>query len=143
MYWADSHLSKIQYSDYDGNTTSTMHISRLTMPISLAIYKYSLFYVDFRLRTIFRTFKTYGTTSTELRTNLNFLYQIKVFAYDLQTSIDNHPCSRQNGDCSHFCFAVPSKDGQYAITRHCGCPYGLKLDTNMATCIQNPEETSV
>ena len=146
MFWADSHLRKIQYSDYDGNNTRTLQISRLTMPISLAVYKYNLFYVDFQLRTIFRTFKTSGLTSTVIRANLNFLYQIKVFADDLQTTIDNHPCSRQNGDCSHFCFTVPiSNNSQNAVvTRHCGCPYGMKLDTNnMATCIANLDESLV
>jgi low density lipoprotein-related protein 2 len=60
-----------------------------------------------------------------------------VFASDLQTQSVNHPCSRQNGDCSHFCFTVPSLDPQYKISRHCGCPYGMKLDVNMITCVSN------
>ena len=113
------------------------------MPISIAIYKYKLYYVDFQLSSIFETSKTYGTTPIALRTNLNYLYQIKVFAPDLQTSITNHPCARQNGDCSHFCYSVPSIGTQYALTRHCGCPYGFKLDSNMATCILNPDEPKV
>jgi low density lipoprotein-related protein 2 len=141
VYWADSHLGKIEYADYDGNQTTTLVSSRLVMPISIAIYKYNLFYADLIMSTIFKTSKLYASSSPiVLRQNLNQLYQLKIFANDLQQSIDNHPCSRQNGDCSHFCYAVPSLDNQYLLTRHCGCPYGFKLDTNMATCISDSNE---
>ena len=143
LYWSDSHLSKIQYSDYDGNNTVTLLTSRLVVPVSISVYKYNLFYIDMQLASIFKTSKYYGSSATLLRANLNNLYQLKVFAADLQTTVDNHPCARQNGDCSHFCFAVPSTNSQYALSRHCGCPYGLKLDTNMATCISNPDEQVV
>jgi len=142
IYWADAHLRKVQYSDYNGNNTRILQLPRLAMPTSMAVYKNDLFYADFQLRTISKTYKTYGTTSTLIRANMNSFYQIKVVANDLQTTIDNHPCSRQNGDCTHFCFAVASNDTRYPITRHCGCPFGLRLDTDMASCIANPEERS-
>lgn len=143
LFWADAHLYKIQYSDYNGNNLVTLMSSRLIMPVSLTIYKYYLFYVDFHLSNIYKSSKYFSSNPTLLRSNVNNLYQIKVQAPDLQTTIDNHPCSRQNGDCSHFCFAVPSLDPQYKLSRHCGCPFGLKLDPNMMTCIPNAEEQQV
>lgn len=44
-------------------------------------------------------------------------------------------CSRQtnpNGDCSHFCFPAPYSQ------RVCGCPYGMKLEANQQTCVDDP-----
>ena len=128
LYWADAHLSKIQYADFNGNNVVTLLSSALVMPISLTVYKYYAFYVDFRLASVYKTSKFFGMSPMILRQNLNNVYQIKAFGPDLQTSAINHPCARQNGDCSHFCFAVPSSDPQYKISRHCGCPYGMKLD---------------
>ena len=113
------------------------------MPTSIAVYRWNLYFIDFKLSSIMKISKSYGTSRTVMRSNLNYLYQLKVATSDLHQSIDNHPCARQNGDCSHFCFAVPSSQDQYALTRHCGCPYGQKLDSNMATCITNSDEPIV
>lgn len=143
VFWADTHLSRIQYSDYNGNNLVTLTTAPTINPISIFVYKYSLFYIDGTRATIYKTSKYYASSPTVLRSNINGLLKLKVFSRDLQTSIDNHPCARQNGDCSHFCFAVPSLDPQYPVSRHCGCPYGQKLDSNMATCITNPDEPVV
>ncbi len=141
IYWADSHMNNIKYADYNGNNVVTLVSSSLVTPTSIFVYKFNLFYIDFRLSSVYKTSKYFGLSSTAVRSNLNNLFQLKVFSNNnLQTFIDNHPCSRQNGDCSHFCFAVPSTDPQYKVSRHCGCPYGFKLDSNMATCITNTEE---
>ena len=78
LYWADSHLSKIQYADYNGNNLVTLVSSALVMPISIAVYKYHLFYVDFRLSSIYKTSKYYSLPPSLLRANLNNVFQIKV-----------------------------------------------------------------
>lgn len=57
----------------------------------------------------------------------------------------NHPCVLRNGDCSHFCFTVQNPEATSitfsSILRHCGCPYGMKLDpVNQRVCIANPDE---
>ena len=78
LYWADAHMSKIQYSDFNGNNLVTSVSSALVMPISIAVYKYYLFYVDFRLSNIYKTSKYYGLSPNVLRSNLNNVFQIKV-----------------------------------------------------------------
>lgn len=41
-------------------------------------------------------------------------------------------CDRTpNGYCSHFCFPTPSSD------RVCGCPYGMKLQSNQRDCVKD------
>lgn len=120
VYWADSHLSKIQYCDYNGNNLNTLIGSSISSPISIVVYKYNLYFYDLRLSTIYKSSKFFANSPTILRSNVNNIYQMKIFSYESQSSIDNHPCSRQNGDCSHFCFAVPSLTSQYQLLRHCG-----------------------
>ncbi len=143
VYVADLHLSKIIYFDYNGNNLIALTSVSISMPISIAVYKYNLFFYDLRLTTIYKMSKFHAYSPSVLRSGINNVYQIKLFSNDLQTLIDNHPCSRQNGDCSHFCYAVPSTTSQYQLLRHCGCPYGLKLDSNQATCILNNDEPTV
>lgn len=142
LYWADAHLSKIQSSDYNGNSILTYQIQGLSRPISLVIYKQYLYYNDYRTSSINRIWKssTSFTSPTIVRSNVNGLDKLKVFSKDKQPILENHPCLRQNGDCSHFCFSVPSIDTRYTLSRHCGCPYGMKLDTDMLTCVNNPDE---
>ena len=143
IYWADSHLGKIQYSDYNGRNIVTLSTVSTINPTSIFIQGFSLYYIDNRISTIYKTTKYYAAFPMPLRSNINNLLKLKVFSRQLQGSIDNHPCTRQNGDCNQFCFAAPSADPQYPISRHCGCSYGQKLDTNSMTCIVNPEEPLV
>jgi low density lipoprotein-related protein 2 len=112
------------------------------MPMSIFVFKYNLYFIDGIQNTIYKISKFSSFAQTTVRSNINGLYQLKVYSTDTQKSIVNHPCARQNGDCSHFCYAVPSLDPQYQISRHCGCPYGFKLDTNLLTCMTDPEETA-
>ncbi len=143
LYWADANLAKIQYSDYSGNNLFTLTTQTLGNPVSLFLFKQYLYFVDSRTSSLYKVYKYFGASPSTIRSNLNNLDKVRVFSKDLQTTADNHPCNRQNGDCSHFCFPVPSPDPQYALSRHCGCPYSYKLDTNMATCIVNSEEPLV
>ncbi|CAF0941452.1 unnamed protein product, partial [Brachionus calyciflorus] len=140
LYWSDSHMSKIQYSDYNGNNVQTILQSALYVPFSIQIYKYNLYFVDLRHSNIYRMSKLFSATPYLFRSNLKDLFQIRIQANDSQKILDNHPCMRQNGDCSDFCFSVPSIDPQYKLSRHCGCPFGFKLDSNNLNCVVNPLE---
>jgi low density lipoprotein-related protein 2 len=144
LYWADSNLAKIQYSDFNGQNLVTLFSAGLAQPISLALYKFNLFFLDSRLNNLYKASKVYSTQPVLIRSNMNGAYQVKIQSSDLYQSnlIDVHPCSRQNGDCSHFCFAVPSLDPQYKLSRHCGCPFGMSLDSaNLHTCVRNESES--
>jgi DNA-binding beta-propeller fold protein YncE len=94
IYWGDAHLNKIQYSDYNGNNLITLISSNLINPTSVFVFKFNLFYNDLRTKTIYKTSKYYGLSSTALSSNLNNLFQIKVYSNSLQTLLDNHPCKR-------------------------------------------------
>lgn len=140
LYWSDSHLSLIQYSDYNGRNIRTLLQSSLFVPFSILVFRHNLYFVDIRQDAIFKISKTFALTPTILIANLKNIYSLKMSEISLQTRADNHPCLRQNGDCSDFCFSVPSLDAQYTVSRHCGCPYGFMLDSNKLNCIVNSSE---
>lgn len=94
IYWGDAHLNKIQYSDYNGNNIITLISSNLITPTSIFVFKFNLFYNDFRTMNIYKTSKYYGVSSTAISSNLNNLFQIKVYSNSLQIIADNHPCTR-------------------------------------------------
>lgn len=141
IYWADSQLNKIQFIDYNGSNMMTLFSSAVYQPLSIFVHKYYVYFIDGYLSNINRVTKYNARTPIVIRSGVNFATQLKIYSTEWQSSVDNHPCARQNGDCSHFCFAVPSADQQYQISRHCGCPFGYKLDTLMINCIPNPDET--
>ncbi|RNA36027.1 low-density lipo receptor-related 2 isoform X1, partial [Brachionus plicatilis] len=140
LYWSDSHLSLIQYSDYHGGNIRTLLHSPLFVPFSILIFRHNLYFVDIRQDSIFRTSKTFALTPTLFRSNLKNVHALKISDLSLQMGFENHPCLRQNGDCSHFCFSVPSLDTQYKVSRHCGCPYGFMLDSRKLNCVVNSSE---
>lgn len=143
IYWADGQLRRIQFADYNGRNVQTLFSSSLAMPIAIAIHRYNLYYIDGLLFNIVKISKYSAYVQTLVRKNVNGLFQLRASSRDAQpTTVVNHPCARQNGDCSHFCFAIPSVDPQYRISRHCGCPYGFQLDTSNINCIANPAENA-
>lgn len=141
IYWSDSQLRRIQYCDYWGRNVQTLISSSLIMPISVTIHRYNLYFADAARSNVIKVSKYSAQIQTIFRASVNGLFQLKTYSKEAQpTNLINHPCLRQNGDCSHFCFAIPSIDPQYQISRHCGCPFGFKLDSTNTNCIVNPQE---
>jgi len=68
---------------------------------------------------------------TKIDIGLTFLTSIVAFDKNAQPSGDS-PCSRANGGCSHLC--VPSDDGV-----DCLCPSSLLIDSDMKTCVADPD----
>lgn len=67
---------------------------------------------------------------------VNKMYNIKIFDRELQYDTHSNPCRLRNGDCESFCF--PRRDsprggagGVPIVTRHCGCTYGQKINTQV------------
>lgn len=143
LYWSDSHLSLIQYSDYNGENIRTLLQSPLFVPFTLLVFRHNLYFVDIKQNSIYKTSKSFALTPTLFRSNLKNVHSIKMREVGLQTGEENHPCSRQNGDCSDFCFSVPSMDTQYKVSRHCGCSYRYMLDPSKLNCVLNSSETEI
>ncbi|GAB1600507.1 low-density lipoprotein receptor-related protein 2-like [Argonauta hians] len=72
--------------------------------------------------------------------DLERAYNFQIYDKDYQKTMESHQCLRRNGDCSHFCFGIPNTAiRRNGLGRHCGCPYGMKLDLDQRTCINYTE----
>ncbi|XP_019378305.1 PREDICTED: low-density lipoprotein receptor-related protein 2 [Gavialis gangeticus] len=134
LYWVDAFFDKIEHSTFDGLDRRTLErITQMTHPFGLTIFGSYAYFTDWRLGGIVRVRKLDGGEITIIRRGISNIMHVK--AYDAYSQIGSNYCNRgtnPNGDCSHFCFPVPS------FQRVCGCPYGMKLAANQLTCIEDP-----
>ncbi|XP_077869877.1 low-density lipoprotein receptor-related protein 2-like [Saccoglossus kowalevskii] len=135
LYWSDVTLNKIERSEFDGSSRQTISVQSTSQPVSITVNGDFIYLLDAGFNKIQRV---NGSATVIIREGLNDATNIKV--YDINMQSGENACSRhgQNGDCSHFCFPMPS------FTRHCGCPYGMKIDTGtQMSCIADPDESPI
>uniref|UniRef100_A0A672MY84 Low-density lipoprotein receptor-related protein 2-like n=1 Tax=Sinocyclocheilus grahami TaxID=75366 RepID=A0A672MY84_SINGR len=134
LYWVDAFFDKIEHSNFDGqNRLSLNRITQISHPFGLTIFGGYVYFTDWRLSGIVRVRKTDGGEMMIIRRGISHIMHVKSFNADSQ--IGSNFCNRQtnpNGDCSHFCFPAPYSQ------RVCGCPYGMKLEANQQTCVDDP-----
>uniref|UniRef100_A0A672KQ36 Low-density lipoprotein receptor-related protein 2-like n=1 Tax=Sinocyclocheilus grahami TaxID=75366 RepID=A0A672KQ36_SINGR len=134
LYWVDAFFDKIEHSNFDGqNRLSLDRITQISHPFGLTVFGGYVYFTDWRLGGIVRVRKTDGGEMMIIRRGISHIMHVKSFNADSQ--IGSNFCNRQtnpNGDCSHFCFPAPYSQ------RVCGCPYGMKLEANQQTCVDDP-----
>uniref|UniRef100_A0A671PYM9 EGF-like domain-containing protein n=1 Tax=Sinocyclocheilus anshuiensis TaxID=1608454 RepID=A0A671PYM9_9TELE len=134
LYWVDAFFDKIEHSNFDGqNRLSLNRITQISHPFGLTIFGGYVYFTDWRLGGIVRVRKTDGGEMMIIRQGISHIMHVKSFNADSQ--IGSNFCNRQtnpNGDCSNFCFPAPYSQ------RVCGCPYGMKLEANQQTCVDDP-----
>uniref|UniRef100_A0A4W3HU78 Low-density lipoprotein receptor-related protein 2 n=1 Tax=Callorhinchus milii TaxID=7868 RepID=A0A4W3HU78_CALMI len=141
IFWTDwFRPAKIMRAWGDGSNAMPIVNTTLGWPNGLAIDWSSqrLYWVDAFFDKI-----EHSTFSGSDRQTLNRISQIShpfgltIFGGKFATvefSSSNY-CNRPanpNGDCSHFCFPIPN------YQRVCGCPYGMKLDSDNMNCVEDP-----
>uniref|UniRef100_A0AAQ5Z5D7 Low-density lipoprotein receptor-related protein 2 n=1 Tax=Amphiprion ocellaris TaxID=80972 RepID=A0AAQ5Z5D7_AMPOC len=130
LYWVDSLLDQIGHIDIEGTDRKTFtNIGQITQPYSLTVYSDFLYVSDTRTRGIFEMRKRDGGGNIMIRQGISGIMNVKAYTADLHSS--NRCNMVPNGHCSHFCFPTPS------FTRVCGCPYGMKLQSNQRDCIKD------
>ncbi|CAF4051049.1 unnamed protein product, partial [Rotaria sordida] len=144
LYWTDGALSRIQYSDYNGRNKQSLRGRYISHPFGIAIYGSRLYFTDVTLESLFESSKIYSGYASPIRSNIPSITTVKVYAESSQPMNITHPCRRNNGECSDFCFP---RQEQGVLTRICGCRYGRKLNTiNNQECDDNsqaePSQTS-
>uniref|UniRef100_A0A3P8TS06 Low density lipoprotein receptor-related protein 2b n=1 Tax=Amphiprion percula TaxID=161767 RepID=A0A3P8TS06_AMPPE len=127
LYWVDSLLDQIGHIDIEGTDRKTFtNIGQITQPYSLTVYSGEFH----RTRGIFEMRKRDGGGNIMIRQGISGIMNVKAYTADLH--IFTSRCNMvPNGHCSHFCFPTPS------FTRVCGCPYGMKLQSNQRDCIKD------
>lgn len=136
IWWSDTHLKKIELSNYNGTSRFVAIDSNSTAyPFSLAFYDASIYWTDRGTDSIYVANALNGSSKTVVKQNtIHSVFGMNVYHQSLQPYGTNlNPCTDKNGGCSHLCLISPSGDQNYT----CGCPSSYLLDDNGKTCTAN------
>lgn len=121
LYWADSHLHRIECSDLTGGNRRVLVDGHINNPKGMAVFGDYLYWIDKQHMVIERANKRTGESRIYIQGRLEGLSDLCVAQNVVSLDIARHPCAKDNGGCSHIC--IPKADG----TARCSCPYNLKL----------------
>ncbi|XP_018797492.1 PREDICTED: putative vitellogenin receptor isoform X1 [Bactrocera latifrons] len=136
LYWSDSELGRISYTDYRSLHDITFR-TLLKRPYSLALVEDDLFWTELRSSAIHWTSKNKMGTLKRIEIKVTqpaFTHvlpsRIPLLASRPASTLD-HPCQHNNGGCSHVCVTVTK------FVSACLCPAGLVFrDMTNTSCIE-------
>ncbi|XP_062917915.1 low-density lipoprotein receptor-related protein 5-like isoform X1 [Mobula hypostoma] len=132
LFWVDADLKRIESSDLSGANRLTLQDSNILQPMGLAILGNHIYWIDRQQQMIERIEKINGDQRTRIQGRIVHLTGIHAVEELDVEEFSSHPCSRDNGGCSHICIA--KGDG----TPRCSCPVHLVLLQNLLTCGEPP-----
>ncbi|XP_042169875.1 low-density lipoprotein receptor-related protein 6 [Oncorhynchus tshawytscha] len=132
LFWVDSDLRRIESSDLSGANRIVIEDSNILQPVGLTVFGNHLYWIDRQQQMIERIDKTTREGRTKIQARIASLSDIHA-VYDLDMSeYSKHPCTWDNGGCSHIC--IVKGDG----TTRCSCPVHLVLLQNELSCGEPP-----
>ncbi|XP_034272652.1 low-density lipoprotein receptor-related protein 5 [Pantherophis guttatus] len=132
LFWVDADLKRIESCDLSGANRVTLQDSNILQPMGLTVLGNHLYWIDRQQQMIERVEKTNGYKRTRIQGRIAHLTGIHAIEDIDMEEFSNHPCSRDNGKCSHLCIA--KGDG----TPRCSCPVHLVLLQDLLTCGEPP-----
>uniref|UniRef100_A0AAY5F3Y8 Low density lipoprotein receptor-related protein 5 n=1 Tax=Electrophorus electricus TaxID=8005 RepID=A0AAY5F3Y8_ELEEL len=132
LFWVDADLKRIESSDLSGANRIVLQDSNILQPIGLTVLAEHLYWIDKQQQMIERVDKRSGDRRTRIQGRIQYLTGIHAVEYMDPEEFASHPCSRDNGGCSHICIA--KGDG----TPRCSCPMHLVLLQNLLSCGEPP-----
>ncbi|KAI4889841.1 hypothetical protein NFI96_010472 [Prochilodus magdalenae] len=132
LFWVDADLKRIESSDLSGANRIVLQDSNILQPIGLTVLGDHLYWIDKQQQMIERVDKRTGDKRTRIQGRIQYLTGIHAVEYIEPEEFASHPCSRDNGGCSHICIA--KGDG----TPRCSCPMHLVLLQNLLSCGEPP-----
>ncbi|XP_023965422.1 low-density lipoprotein receptor-related protein 5 isoform X1 [Chrysemys picta bellii] len=132
LFWVDADLKRIESCDLSGANRVTLEDSNILQPMGLTVLGNHLYWIDRQQQMIERVEKTSGYKRTRIQGRIAHLTGIHAVEEVDMDEFSAHPCSRDNGGCSHICIA--KGDG----TPRCSCPDHLVLLQNLLTCGEPP-----
>ncbi|GAA6076864.1 low-density lipoprotein receptor-related protein 5, partial [Tachysurus ichikawai] len=106
--------------------------SNILQPVGLTVLGDHLYWIDKQLQMVERVDKRTGDKRTRIQGRIQSLTGIHAVELMETDEFSSHPCSRDNGGCSHICIA--KGDG----TPRCSCPVHLVLLQNLLSCGDPP-----
>ncbi|TNN25500.1 Low-density lipoprotein receptor-related protein 5 [Liparis tanakae] len=104
----------------------------LLQPAGLAVLGAHLYWIDRQQQVLERVDKLTGDGRTRIQGRISYLTSIHAVEEMDPRAFASHPCSRDNGGCSHLCIA--KGDG----TPRCSCPVHLVLLQDLLHCGEPP-----
>ncbi|XP_029697135.1 low-density lipoprotein receptor-related protein 5 isoform X2 [Takifugu rubripes] len=132
LFWVDSDLKRIESSDLTGANRIVLQDSSILQPAGLTVLGDHLYWIDRQQQIIERVDKLTGDGRTRIQGRLASLTSIHAAESVARQHLENHPCFRDNGGCSHICIA--KLDG----TPRCSCPVHLVLLQDLLQCGEPP-----
>ncbi|XP_009877538.1 PREDICTED: low-density lipoprotein receptor-related protein 5-like [Apaloderma vittatum] len=132
LFWVDADLKRIESCDLSGANRVTLEDSNILQPMGLTVLGNHLYWIDRQQQMIERVEKINGYKRTRIQGRIAHLTGIHAVEELDMEEFSVHPCSRDNGGCSHICIA--KGDG----TPRCSCPEHLVLLQNLLTCGEPP-----
>uniref|UniRef100_A0A672FRK9 Low density lipoprotein receptor-related protein 6 n=1 Tax=Salarias fasciatus TaxID=181472 RepID=A0A672FRK9_SALFA len=128
LFWVDSDLRRIESSDLSGANRVVIADSNILQPVGLTVFGSHLYWIDKQQQMIERIDKTTREGRTKIQARIAYLSDIHaVHELDMR-EYGKHPCTWDNGGCSHIC--IVKGDG----TTRCSCPVHLVLLPDELSC---------
>ncbi|XP_058500814.1 low-density lipoprotein receptor-related protein 5 [Solea solea] len=132
LFWVDADLKRIESSDLTGANRIVLQDSNILQPMGLTVLGDHLYWIDRQQQMIERVDKLTGDGRTRIQGRISYLTSIHAVEEMDPQEFASHPCSRDNGGCSHICIA--KGDG----TPRCSCPMHLVLLQDLLRCGEPP-----
>ncbi|KAM6973495.1 low-density lipoprotein receptor-related protein 5 isoform 2-T2 [Aplochiton taeniatus] len=132
LFWVDADLKRIESSDLTGANRVVLQDSNILQPMGLTVLGDHLYWIDRQQQMIERVDKLTGDKRTRIQGRISYLTSIHAVEDMDPQEFASHPCSRDNGGCSHICIA--KGDG----TPRCSCPMHLVLLQDLLHCGEPP-----
>ncbi|CAH2276476.1 low-density lipo receptor-related 6 isoform X1 [Pelobates cultripes] len=132
LFWADSDLRRIESSDLSGANRVVLEDSNVLQPVGLTVFGNHLYWIDRQQQMIERIDKTGLGGRTKIQARIQVLTDIHAVTELSMQEYKEHPCSQDNGGCSHIC--IVKGDG----TTRCSCPVHLVLLQDELSCGEPP-----
>uniref|UniRef100_A0A8D0BMN3 Low-density lipoprotein receptor-related protein n=1 Tax=Salvator merianae TaxID=96440 RepID=A0A8D0BMN3_SALMN len=132
LFWADSDLRRIESSDLSGANRIVLEDSNLLQPVGLTVFENWLYWIDRHQQMIEKIDTTLREGRTKVQAHVAQLSDIHAVKELNMQEYRQHPCSQDNGGCSHIC--IVKGDG----TTRCSCPVHLVLLQDELSCGEPP-----
>lgn len=129
LYWADAKYHTLESSNADGSGRRTILSDGVNHPFALTIFESTIYWTDWRTRSIQAAHKGIQVPPQQLRSILDMPMGIKVVHRVLQPTGEDK-CGSDNGGCTGLCLLSSASKQGYS----CVCPAGSRLTENGKDC---------
>ncbi|XP_033004136.1 low-density lipoprotein receptor-related protein 6 isoform X2 [Lacerta agilis] len=132
LFWADFDLRKIESSDLSGANRIVLEDTNILQPVGLTVFENWLYWIDRHQQMIEKIDTTLREGRMKVQARITQLSDIHAVKELNMQEYRLHPCSQDNGGCSHIC--IVKGDG----TTRCSCPVHLVLLQDELSCGEPP-----